>query len=195
MPTRAKGEKTRAKVIETARWLVNKKGFSNTSINDIIQATGVKRGNLYFHFSSKENLGQAILEAAAEEFFEFLSQALQGERPLDKLASFFDAVLEKHRKTNFVGGCIFGNTALEMSDSNPRFTSIIRGVFRRWIDEIAGVLMEARQCGDLKVKIAPELLARQIIASIEGGIMMARLTKDERDLKDCLDSLRALLGI
>jgi len=39
------------------------------------------------------------------------------------------------------------------------------------------------------------LLAKQIVASIEGGIMMARLTKNEDDLKDCLDSMRALLGM
>lgn len=195
MAGKTKGEATRARVIETARWLVNKKGFTNTSINEIIRATGVKKGNLYFHFSSKEELGQAILEDAAKEFFQFLSNSLQGDRPLERLSSFFDAVLEKHRRTNFVGGCIFGNTALEMSDSNPRFSSLIKGVFRRWIDVIDNLLIEARQCGELDAGIPPILLAKQIVASIEGGIMMARLTKNEEDLKDCLDSLRALLGM
>ncbi len=195
MEKTARGEATRARVIETARWLVNKKGFSNTSINDIIQATGVKKGNLYFHFPSKEELGLAILEDAAAEFYEFLRQSLRGKWPLDRLASFFDAVLEKHRRTNFVGGCIFGNTALEMSDSNPKFASIIKGVFRRWIDMIEEVLIEARQAGELPPEISPDLLAKHIVASIEGGIMMARLTKEEKDLRDCLDSLRHFLGI
>ena len=169
MAARTKGEVTRARVIETARWLVNKKGFSNTSINDIIRATGVKKGNLYFHFSSKEELGQAILEDAATEFFQFLSNSLQGDRPLDKLSAFFDSVLEKHRRKNFVGGCIFGNTALEMSDSNPGFSALIRGVFRQWVDVITNLLIEARQCGELDAGISPTLLAKQIVASIEGG--------------------------
>lgn len=193
MAGKTKGEATRSRVIEETKWLVNRKGFSNTSISDIIRATGVKKGNLYFHFSSKERLGQAILEDAASEFFQLLSDSLQGTHPLEKLSSFFDAVLEKHRRTNFVGGCIFGNTALEMSDSNPGFSSLIRDVFRQWVDRIANLLIEAQQSGELDAEISPRLFAKQIVASIEGGIMMARLSKDEDDLKDCLDSLRALL--
>ena len=57
------------------------------------------------------------------------------------------------------------------------------------------LLIEARQCGELKAEISPALLAKHIVASIEGGIMMVRLTKDEKDLRDCLDSLRFLLAI
>lgn len=194
MAAKTKGEATRSRVIQKARWLVNQKGFTNTSINDIIHATGVKKGNLYFHFSNKEELGLAILRDAADDFFQFLSDSFQGEKPLEKLSSFFDAVLEKHRKTNFIGGCIFGNTALEMSDRNPKFSSLIRNVFDTWVDKITSLLTEAQQTGELGSKISPRLLAKQIVASIEGGIMMAKLTKNEDDLKDCLDSLRALLG-
>ena len=195
MAATAKGENTHTRVIETARWLVNKNGFSNTSINDIIEATGVKKGNLYFHFSSKEELGLAILRDAADEFFQFLSDSFQGKTPMEMLSSFFDAVLEKHRKTNFIGGCIFGNTALEMSDRNPKFLNPIRSVFNTWVDRIANLLIEAQKLGELESKFSPHLLAKQIVASIEGGIMMARLTKNENDLKDCLDSLRISLGL
>jgi TetR/AcrR family transcriptional repressor of nem operon len=99
-----KGELTRAKVLEKASPLVNKKGFSNTSTNDIVEATGVKKGNLYFHFPSKENLGLSILEKAQEDFFLFLEDSLQGERPLEKIFNFFDAALEMHTKKKFVGG-------------------------------------------------------------------------------------------
>ncbi len=104
MEAATKGEKTKARVLETARRLVNEKGFCNTSINDIIQATGVKKGNLYFHFSSKEELSLAILEEAGKQFSAFLLKSLQGERPLDKLSNFLDAVFEKHRRARFVGG-------------------------------------------------------------------------------------------
>lgn len=195
MASITKGEMTRARVLKTASSLVNTKGFSKTRINDIIQATGVKKGSLYFHFPSKEDLSLAVLREAKSDFFRFLSNSLQGKRPLEKLSNFFDAVLEKHKKTNFVGGCIFGNTALEMSDTNPHFTNLINEVFREWTAIITEILIEAREGGDLKPEIPPALLAKQIVASIEGGIMMARVSKDEEDLQNCLKSLRILLGI
>ncbi len=195
MANTRKGELTRARVLETARSLINAKGFNNTSVNDIIQITGVKKGNLYFHFPSKEDLGLAILKEAKRDFSLFLANSLQGEDPLEKLSSFFDAVLEKHRKTNFIGGCIFGNTALEMGDKNALFSNVIQEVFHEWIGVIANLLKEARETGDLKNKIEPELLAKEIVASIEGGIMMAKVSKNEQDLGDCIKFLRILLGI
>jgi TetR/AcrR family transcriptional regulator, transcriptional repressor for nem operon len=104
MDSGTKGEKTKARVLETAKRLVNEKGFCNTSINDIIQASGVKKGNLYFHFPSKEDLSVAILEEANREYVAFLSRSLEGERPLERLANLFDAVFEKQSSTRFVGG-------------------------------------------------------------------------------------------
>jgi TetR/AcrR family transcriptional repressor of nem operon len=104
MDSGTKGEKTKARVLQTARQLINEKGFCGTSINDVIQATGVKKGNLYFHFASKEDLSLAILEEASREFVSFLSENLRGDRPLDKLCNFLDAVFEKHRRARFVGG-------------------------------------------------------------------------------------------
>ena len=104
MVATSKGEKTRAKVLSATRELINQKGFRSTSVNDIIEATGVKKGNLYFHFAGKEELGLAVLEHAHKEFMEFLSKNLKGERPQERLSSLLDAVFEKQRKTKFVGG-------------------------------------------------------------------------------------------
>jgi len=146
-------------------------------------------------FASKEDLGLAVLEEARREFFQFLTNSLQGESPLEKLSHYFDAILEKHRKAHFVGGCIFGNTALEMSDSNERFSNVIKEVFHEWTTIITDLLTEAREAGDLKQEIPPALLAKHVVTSIEGGIMMARVTKNGDDLKDCLNSLRVLLGM
>ena len=104
MNSGTKGEKTRTRVLETARRLINERGYSSTSINDIIQATGVKKGNLYFHFPGKEDLGLAILAQAHKEFMAFLSVSLKGERPLERVSNLLDAVYEKQSGTKFVGG-------------------------------------------------------------------------------------------
>jgi TetR/AcrR family transcriptional repressor of nem operon len=191
----SKGEETRARVLEAARQLINRKGFRSTSVNDIIKVTGVKKGNLYFHFASKEELGLAILRQAHEDFMAFLCNNLKGDRPLEKVSSLLDAVFEKQRRTKFVGGCLFGNTALELSDANDRITQLIREVFRGWTELLAGVLREAQDAGDLKVQVQPKVLAKHIVASIEGGIMMSRLSKNGDHLRDCLSSIRVLLGI
>ncbi len=82
-----------------------------------------------------------------------------------------------------------------MSDENERITQLIREVFREWTEFLSVVLREAQDTGDLKIKIQPEVMAKHIVATIEGGIMMSRLSKNGEHLRDCLNSIRVLLGI
>jgi TetR/AcrR family transcriptional repressor of nem operon len=195
MKTATKGEITKARIISESTDLIIKKGFITTSIRDIINFTGVKKGNLYFHFPSKESLGQAILEQTRTESISFLKRELRGKTPMEKISNYLDAVFKKHKKKKFVGGCLIGNTAIEMGDNNSAFTDIVSEIFKLWKDTISKVLSEAKDAGELKTNQAPHSLANHIIAVIEGSIMMAKVSKDENDMKDSLDSLRSFLGI
>lgn len=192
---KTKGEITRDKILESARELFNSKGFNATTINDLVAATGLKKGSLYFHFPGKDAIAQEVLKEATCEFMEFLGKALSGDNPGENIDNFFRCALGKHLATGFVGGCIFGNTALEMSDSNPEFAAAIDRVFDEWIDRVALAVAGAQKNGQIRTDIQSDALAKQIIATIEGGIMMSRLKKDERPMRECLETLRITLDL
>jgi TetR/AcrR family transcriptional repressor of nem operon len=82
-----------------------------------------------------------------------------------------------------------------MSDTNPRLSQLIGKVFSGWTELVAEVIREAHNAGELKVQIPPEAFAKHIVATIEGGIMMSRLSKNGDHLRDCLNSIRVFLGI
>ena len=193
MENTKKGGQTRDKILKRTRKILITRGFYNTSINDIIKATGVKKGNLYYHFASKEDLGIAVLQDAKDEFFELLEVAFSGSTPLERVNNFLEAILNEQRRRHFIGGCLFGNTALEMSDNNSEFAIIINKLFIRWSNIIEGHLREAVERGELTTDFTPHQLSKLIIAAIEGGIMMSRVSKDEQDLVDCIESLKRLL--
>ncbi len=194
MPVTLKGEKTREHILKTSRGILVKQGFHNTSISEIISATGVKKGNLYYHFTSKEELGLAVLEDAKAEFFVFLDKSLSGADPVAKIVNSCQAIFNEQKKNNFVGGCLFGNTALEMTDSNPKFAAVIQELFERWAAQLEELLHEAQQNDTLHSEIPPRLLAKTVVATVEGAIMMSRVSKREKDLRDFLAAIRALLG-
>lgn len=193
MATLSKGEKTRDHILKATRKILVSQGFHNTSISAVIEATGVKKGNLYYHFASKEELGLAVLEDAKEEFFSFLAKALAGKNPIEKIINSCKAICAEQEKNNFVGGCLFGNTALEMADSNQKFSGVIQEVFHRWTGLLAAHLDEARQAGLLPAATQPQLLAKTVVATLEGGIMMSRVSKDKEDLNDFLTAITGLL--
>jgi len=190
-----KGEETRARVLDAAITLINRKGFRNTSVQDIIDQTGVKKGNLYFHFSGKHELGRSLIHEAGGRYFKYLARSITSDDPLGKISDILDAVLAYHRGRGFVGGCIFGNTALEMSDSDQDFSALVRDVFARWQDALAGLLGEAGRMGALPAGIKPEPMARHIVAAMEGSIMMARLHKSEEPIVECIGFIKRLIGM
>ena len=51
-----KGEQTRRRIVEGAAPILNKRGYEGASLNDLMEATGLKKGGVYHHFSSKEEL-------------------------------------------------------------------------------------------------------------------------------------------
>lgn len=57
-----KSEKTKQKIVTASRDLFAKKGYSETSVRDILEAAEVSKGNLYHHFKGKEFLFLHIME-------------------------------------------------------------------------------------------------------------------------------------
>jgi len=190
-----KGIRTRERVLAGATEIIHRQGFSGTSIHDLIRETGVKKGNLYHFFRSKEEMGFEVLIRARDDFFVFLDKSLQGDRPSAQLANHFEAIVRYHEGRNLVGGCIFGNTALEMSDRNETYRAVILAVFEEWQRRIRDVLESAVRSGEARKDLDPEAMARHVVATVEGGILIARASRNPADLKECLAVLAGLLGI
>ena len=193
---KSKGETTRNYVIQKAIDVMKVKGYHNTSMNDIIEATGVKKGNLYFHFSSKDELFMDMIKKSHEDYLCFLNKSKErGNTPLEKLDSVLEAVYRFHRKNKFIGGCIFGNTALEMADLNSDIGDFINSVFKTWVELMEELIAKAQQDGSLAISLSPKVLAKHIVATLEGGIMMAKVSKNSDDFLHSLLSIRSMLGI
>jgi TetR/AcrR family transcriptional regulator, transcriptional repressor for nem operon len=189
-----KGELTREKITRTATELFCRQGFAATSISDLIKACDITKGSLYFHFPGKDDVALAVLEQAAAEFMLFLDTALAETSPGAALDNFFQRALEFHRQKDFVGGCLFGNVALEASDCNELYAERVAQVFARWQEKVRIVIAAAQKTGQLRIDLPAETLALLVVSTIEGGIMLSRLRKEEEPLRSCLDSLRSLLA-
>jgi len=80
------------------------KGVGATSVGELLSASGTTKGGFYHHFSTKEELGLAVIERFRTDFIGFLDQTLVGTTPGERLGSFLTAALDLHRKLHFVGG-------------------------------------------------------------------------------------------
>ncbi len=191
-----KGEQTRERILSRATDLMVRQGFGATSIRDLLEAAGITKGTLYFHFPGKDDLGIAVLERARDQFLAFVRKSLAGKTPRRRLEGHFRAVLWTHRAAGYTGGCLWGNTALEMSDAagGGRYLETVSQVFAAWTAMVKQVIAEGQRLGEIRSDVRAGDLATHVVAAIEGGVMLSRLRKDPASLKGTLTSLRQMLG-
>ncbi|MDE2058567.1 MAG: TetR family transcriptional regulator C-terminal domain-containing protein [candidate division NC10 bacterium] len=183
---------TKEHIIEVAARLIHLRGFNHTSIGEILKESGVGKGNFYYYFRSKEELGYAIVKDNFRRFSEEVTGKAFGNNrdAVTQLDDFLDILLEIHRRRNCAGGCRLGNMAMELSDIHEEFRKKFQDVFDGWSVQVEGVLQKAKAGGQLTGHADLQALAQFVIASVEGAILLAKVKKDISTLERCLKELK-----
>jgi TetR/AcrR family transcriptional regulator, transcriptional repressor for nem operon len=178
-----KGEETRNEIVRKAAPLFNQKGFEGTSLSDLMRATGLEKGGIYRHFASKEELaGEAFDYAWAKAFHERLGGVEGVHDSVDRLKKMIENFVEL--RTGLVpGGCPLLNTAIEADDGNSRLRWRAKRALESWSDRLSKIAAEGIRKREIKTGTDPEKLARLIIGSLEGALMIGRLQKTNEPLQ------------
>jgi TetR/AcrR family transcriptional regulator, transcriptional repressor for nem operon len=192
------GRSTREAILDAATRLMHVGGYQRTSLDDVLRESGVGKGNFYYHFRSKEDLGFAILDQLVARFVERTLDPCfaADDRPrLEQIRCFLDRVLEAQRKSNCVGGCAMGNLASELSDVHEGFRARLASVFTAWRARLTAVLADAQARGEVVASCRPEPVAHFLVAGLEGGILLTKVSKDIAVLEQCVSELKRYLTL
>jgi TetR/AcrR family transcriptional repressor of nem operon len=188
-----KGAATRDQILDAASGLIHLRGYHGTSLDDVLKESGVGKGNFYYYFRSKEDLGYAIIDRVVKSFVErTLEPAFTDDRrdPLDQIASFLDQVVKTQRVRNGVGGCLMGNLACELSDVHEGFRQRLSSIFALWQKRIAHTLERGQAAERLRPDFDPSTAAQFLVAALEGALLMTKVTRDLAVLEKCSDELK-----
>jgi len=189
-----KGEITKQRILETACSLFYLRGYNGTSIDDILKSAKVKKGNFYFHFKSKEDLGYAVIDAYATRTIPLLQETLRrDENPLERLFDLFRKQDGRMKASRYQGGCPCGNLALELADHHDGFRRQLDAIFDAWAREIMLILKEAQKEGTLEETVNPKEMAHFIVAILEGSTLLAKTKKSGEIYRSCMKSLESLI--
>ena len=192
------GRSTREAILEAAARLIHVHGYNQTALDDVLRESGVGKGNFYYHFKSKEDLGYAILDQIIASFLERTLEPCFSDpsrRALAQIHCFLDRVLESQRQRNCVGGCPLGNLASELSDVHEGFRARLASVFSAWRDRLTLVLRTAQSGGEVTADCRPEAVADFLVASLEGAILLTKLTKDISVMEQCVTETKRYLSL
>ncbi|MCA9836382.1 MAG: TetR/AcrR family transcriptional regulator [Trueperaceae bacterium] len=187
----SKGEQTKLRITAEAAKVFNSKGYSQSSLQDIMEATQLKKGGIYRYFASKDELALAA--------FDFAYNRLK-KRYRDEVFRLTDAqkrliaVLELHGSLlgdpYLEGGCPIQNTAVEADDTHPELKQRARCAMDEWRHTIKMIIQKGVSRQEIKA-VDAEQLGAVMIASLEGAVMLAKLYADKTYIRRIIDHLKA----
>jgi TetR/AcrR family transcriptional repressor of nem operon len=172
-----KAEKTRQFIIEKTAPIFNVKGFAGTSINDLIQATGLTKGSIYGNFKNKDDVALAAFDHNLKMVHEVIRQGMDNKDSVKEKLLVYVTVYNNFLELPFPnGGCPILNTSTEADDTHPQLRQKAADAIMQWKDNLQALIKKGMDNREFHADTDPERMALTIIAMIEGGIMMAKVT-------------------
>jgi AcrR family transcriptional regulator len=165
---------TRARLVEAARQLFWEQGYANTGIAQILKSADALSGSLYHFFPTKEDLLLAVLEGYKDLLLPMVVQPVfdRVSDPIERVFGILDGYRRGLLASDFRYGCPIGNLALEVGNDLPAARGLIAENFTGWCAVIEGCLNEAT--GRLPAELDRAALARFVLTTMEGAVMLAR---------------------
>lgn len=186
----SKGQDTRNDIITKAATLFNKRGFAGVSMSELMAATGLKKGGLYNHFSSKEEIMAEAFGYAFGRVTDELTRVIKNELSAhDKLKAVIEFYRHYSLKPTIEGGCPIVNSAVESDDANPLLRSKVKEAMQVVQSGLVSVIKRGQQRGEFRQDAEPEKAAIGIIAQIDGGIIITRAFGESRYMDIVCDQL------
>jgi len=179
----AKSDETRARIIQQAADLFNQQGYAGVSMSDIMVATGLKKGGIYNHFASKDELAIAAFEYAAQQVSQRYVQSTEGaQTAVERLKAMIRTFCTAPDEVSLRGGCPLMNTAIDSDDAHPVLRAQTQRAMDRWHLLIRRTVQQGIRTGELLPKADPETVATVFIATLEGALMLTKLYGDRAHL-------------
>ncbi|NIZ03043.1 TetR/AcrR family transcriptional regulator [Thalassospira lucentensis] len=181
-------------VLDNAMNIFWRKGFETTSVQDLVEETGLNRASMYSSFGDKKALFLRVLEHYSAKIstkrFEKLRETADGREAI--VATFKDTTLQCCNDGRFKG-CLMVNSGMELAPHDPDIAAISHRAFRRVEDMFANALRRGVDAGTISGDKNIRALARFLAASFQGVQLMARRGSDPETLQDYTETILAAL--
>lgn len=182
--------------VEAAIGVFWSKGYAATSIQDLVEATGIGRGSLYAAFGSKEGLYEAALTRYAERSSADIAARLDSAAPIrEVLRDVLIALVEATVTDPGRRGCLITNTVTERLPADPVAGRVAGGALDRNATAFTAVLRRARERGELPPDADVTAMADLLVTTIQGLRVQGKAGADRRRLVAVVELTLSVLFI
>jgi TetR/AcrR family transcriptional repressor of nem operon len=174
-------------VLEKAMEAFWTRGYEATSVQDLVQSTGINRGSLYATYSDKRALFLAALGR-----YDALRRALLADLearhgPRDAIRKLFDAFASHASEKGGNRGCFLTNTALELAAHDAEVGRIVAAAQSGIEEFFARMIRKGKATGEIPTRVRTAATARGLLASLLGLLVLVRSRPERALLKNVVE--------
>ncbi len=190
----SKAEKTKQYIIERAAPVFNAKGYAGTSLQDLIEVTGLTKGSIYGNFENKDEVAIAVFEYNFSLVVNHIRSKMAMRKGAVEKLLIYPEVYRNFLKLEFLkAGCPLLNTATEADDAHPALKEKARQAHKFWKQSLEKMLLEGVKAKELNRHLNIPQVAAVIMSLIEGAVMQAKLSGKAHELEHSMDYLENMI--
>jgi len=183
-----------AEVLKAAKEVFCEKGYNGTSMDDLVQATGLSRSSIYDTFGDKHGLFLKSLNqyryAQQGDLQQLLSKT---ESPKKRIRFVFDYVVKDMLADEANKGCLLVNVTMEMSCVDKDIAGIAADNMHEMEQLFYHLVKEGQASGEIAKKFPAKALARHLFNSLMGLRITGKSRPEADTLKDVVKLAMAIL--
>ncbi len=189
-----KSEKTKQFIVEKTAPVFNTKGYSGTSMNDIMNITGLSKGCIYGHFENKDEVALAAFDFNHNKVNEHMkARILATDNSIERLLVYPKTYKNYFKYHYLEAGCPILNTSTEADDTHPKLKERAVKALAFWKTSIENQIKRGIVRKEIKENTDPTEIAVIMISMIEGAFMQAKVTNRTTELKIAMEFLEKMI--
>ena len=170
-------------------------GYSNTSIDNLLESMDIGKGSFYQAFDNKRDLYLQTLELYKNQSRYFFEEISSNGKGIKRLKNYFISLIDEMYKEDFVQrGCFLCNASIENSGKDNEITEIVSSGYKEVIDKLQEIVEESQTIGEIRKDLKPEDTAHWLFSSSYGLLMLAKSDfKKDKIKKIAMDTINILV--
>ena len=179
------GRLTKEKILDAAEALVLDHGYGATSIDQILEKTGITKGAFFYHFKSKAALAQTLVARYVkrddELLFSLTEKAEKISRdPLQQILIFLGLLIEIFDSVDEPPGCVVASFVYQFEEFDVDTKDLVTNGFDEWHRVLDEKFRVAQKKYPAKLDVAPSTLVDMLLSVFEGGLIVAKMVSDPK---------------
>ncbi len=182
-------------VLERAMLAFWARGYEATSINDLVEVTGINRGSLYAAFDDKHGLfTQALRHYDRVHRQDYLTRLAARHGPKDAILTAFQDAARNIGRGAKPAGCLLVNTALELSPHDPEIRQFVGGSLKAVEDFFCSMIEAGQEDGSVKSTLSARKTAQALMGLFLGLRVLTRSSANRQALDAVTEQARTMLS-